>query len=196
MRRLIHLISLEEQFQQEERPLKSEDLGDYLNATGDSIRKDLSLGLKGEEKSRSHYGSRNLSREIRDSLGLTEPLRLTLVGLGNLGVYLLEQIPRWKGVSLEVIFDSKMNRLERLDQGIPSFPAWEIPEMLSTYRVTTAILASDAEETEKNAARLIDGGIRSILNLSGYYLNTRMGAEILNVNLLTELLTLSALSNH
>lgn len=190
--RLVDLISLEDQLRAEEMELSSELLGEYLGSTGDSIRKDLSQ-LK-RSKGRGHYNQRNLKDEITKGLGLNLPVSACLVGLGHQGRQILDLIPRWETVKLQVLFDTRINRLERLETSIPSFPAWEIPEYLPGKGITTAILATEPEETEKNGDRLIKGGISYILNLSGYYLSPVEGVRIKNMNILTELLNLLARS--
>jgi len=188
-RRLVDLISLEEQLRMEETELNSESIGAFLGSTGDSIRKDLSQ-LK--QKSSGHYNRRDLKEEITQGLGLVLPVSTCLVGLGFQGRQILEWLPHWKAVKLKVLFDTKINRLERLDTSIPSFPAWEIPEYLPGKGIEAAILATSPEEAEKNGMRLIKGGVTSILNLSGYYLPPSKGVRIKNMNMLTELLYLLA----
>jgi len=187
---LIDLLSLELQLREEELPLTSENLGAYLGTSGDSIRKDLSTLIG--SSSRKHYEKRNLQEDLEKGLGLEKVVPICLVGLGYMGQQVLQWSQTWSRAELKVLFDTRINRLERMDQPIPAFPAWEIPDYLPGKKIGTAILATDPEEAEKNADRLMKGGIKTILNLSGYYLmSPQRDIRIKNLNILSELLALN-----
>jgi NADH/NAD ratio-sensing transcriptional regulator Rex len=172
-------------------PVTSETLGSYLGTSGDSIRRDIGCLIPKEGK--GHYEKRPLAEEIAQAFGFEEPLKICLVGLGILGQYMLQTMDQWDHAKIVLLFDTKINRLERLDQSIPAFPAWEIPEILPSRGIKTAVLATEAEEAEKNASRLFSGGVKYLLNLTGYYLRSPHGGiRIKNINLLSELLCLKA----
>lgn len=189
LRRLTQLIGLDKQLKEEENPSTSQLLGEYLRTSGNSIRQDLhQLNPGGDKKS---YGNKDLGSSIRRGLRLTKPLRTCLIGLDYLGQHMMEQMPSWPEIELTIIFDTKVNRLERMDSSIPAYPAWEIPERLNPESVDLAILATSGEEAEKNAQRLEKAGVSAVLNLSGYYLNpAQWDMDIENVNLLAEMLYL------
>ncbi|MDC7221189.1 MAG: winged-helix domain-containing protein [Spirochaetales bacterium] len=187
--RLTELLTLLPQLEEEEETLNSRLIGRYLNATPDSVRKDISR-LNREGRSGAYEG-KDLSEGIRELLGLEGKKKVCLAGLGSLGLHIMELLENSEHVELVAAFDSKMNRVERTDATVELFPAWEIPEITARYGVEAGIIATEPEDAEKTLNRMSEGGVRGILNLSGWYLpRDEEGPSIKNVNIGAMLLEL------
>ena len=192
MIRLTELLTLLPQLEEEEENLNSRLIGRYLNTTADSIRKDISrLGRTGRS---GLYRSDELSRDIRCNLGLNTPVKAGLAGLGPLGLHLTELLIQSDDIELSAAFDGKMNRMERLDVPVDLYPAWEMEEILPRRGIVLGIITTEPEETEKAYLRMVRGGVKAVLNLSGYYLpREEEGPIIKNVNIGAMLLELLCL---
>ena len=187
--RLTELLTLLPQLEEEEENLNSRLIGQYLDTTADSIRKDISrLGRKGRNGS---YRAEELSGDIRRNLGLEAPVKAGLAGLGPLGLHVADLLSLSDDVLLAAAFDGNMNRLERLDISVDLYPAWEMEEIIPRLGIGMGIIATDPEDAEKAYLRMERGGVKAILNLSGYYLPGNGGEPVLkNVNIGAMLLEL------
>jgi redox-sensing transcriptional repressor len=187
--RLTELLSLLPQLEEEEENLNSRVIGRYLDTTADSVRKDISrLERSGK---RGAYDPEDLIEDIREKLNLEQPIPVCLAGLGPLGVHLMELLHDSDETELIAAFDGRMNRIERLDAPVDLFPSWELEEMVQRKEIILGVISTAPEEAEKTAARMTAGGIRAILNFSGYYLpHDPAGPVIKNVNFGASLLEL------
>ena len=94
-------------------------------------------------------------------------------------------------VALTAAFDGKLNRMERLDVPVKLYPAWEMEEIIPRLQIGLGIIATEPEEARKTYRRMVRGGIKAVLNLSGYYIpREKKGPAVKNVNIGAMLLEL------
>ncbi|MBN2626526.1 MAG: hypothetical protein JXA95_07665 [Spirochaetales bacterium] len=187
--RLTELLTLLPQLEEEEENLNSRLIGRYLGTSADSIRKDISRLDRGDRN--GSYRADKLADDIRASLGLDREVRACLAGLGPLGLHLMEYFSESDDVALTAAFDGKLNRMERLDVPVKLYPAWEMEEIIPRLQIGLGIIATEPEEARKTYRRMVRGGIKAVLNLSGYYIpREKKGPAVKNVNIGAMLLEL------
>jgi len=191
--------------------VSSKRLSELLGVPDHTIRKDLSflregLGteqLTGKEKTGVGKPGSGLGRGypleslrvlIGAKLGLTHPRTACLVGLGNLGVAILNRRIWQEGVyRLVAAFDLSENRLELLSTKIPLYHARELEGVVRKYRIEIGILTVPPEAAQETADRLVRAGIRGIINFAPVVLTVKSNRVLVrNVSLAGELNILSA----
>lgn len=144
--------------------LSSKELGLLLGVPAHSIRKDISfLGVAGN--SSAGYDVRKLRSLIAESLGLTTVRRVCVVGLGRIGSAILNY-PLGEEFKLVAGFDSSINRLETLKTSVELFPAYRISEVVRSLSIDLAIITVPAESAQEVADRLVEGGVKGIVNFA------------------------------
>lgn len=174
--------------------VSSSELGERLGVGAHNIRKDISyLGVAGS--SGAGYDSGKLRELIASRLGLTTIRTACVIGLGRLGSAIL-QYPLGDEFRIIAGFDSNVNRLETIKTEIDLFPAYQISEVVKRLCIDMAIIAVPAANAQEVADRLIDGGIKGIVNFAPVYVRTKQnGIFVKNMDISGELRVLSAQIN-
>jgi len=175
--------------------VSSTELGKHLGVNAPSVRKDINyLGEIGN--CRAGYTVKKLLNHLSGHLGLTRVRTACIVGLGRLGTAILNY-ERLAASGLKIVagFDSNINKLETIRTNIPLYPASDIATVVKRNNIELAVLAVPATAAAETAQRLIDGGIRGIVNFSPAALTPSGGAFIRNIDLVGEFRILSVLSS-
>jgi len=136
----------------------SRELGRWIGATPDTIRKDLAGSGPGNPGAAYEVG------DLRQRLELLLPSRVyrtALVGLEDLGLALAEG-----PFSFVAGFEARTNRLEQVDLPFPLFPTTEIVPVCLRLNVEAAVLAVRAGEAQRMAERLVQAGLKRLVNYS------------------------------
>lgn len=159
-----------------------------------TIRKDISY-LDEEPGKGAGYDPASLRELIRRNLGLGRVRNACIVGLGRLGSALLA----YSGFSggefrLAAGFDTSMNRIELLRTDVPLYPAHELERVIERERIELGIIAVPARAARETARRMIDAGVRGIINFAPVMVGEKKdGVFVRNISVLGELTVLSAL---
>ncbi len=184
------LLSLEKDGQNR---ISSSELERRLGISAHSVRKDISyLGIAGGIG--AGYEVSRLKELIGERFGFAEQKRACLVGLGRLGSAILQRLS-FPGGEFRVIagFDSNINKLETIKTTVSVFPAYQITEVVRALGITLGIIAVPAASLQEVAGRLIDGGVRGIVNFAPGLINPAVdGVFIRNMDIMAELRILSA----
>jgi redox-sensing transcriptional repressor len=194
LRRLLSIYRLLEQLERENvKSVSSSDLGKVLGYKPDSIRKDVSyLGEVGNFG--GGYEVHKLKAHINSNLGLYRKRKACVVGLGRLGTAILNYDDLSQNGFLVVAgFDSNINKLETITASIELFPAYEITEVVKRKGIELGIIAVPASVAQETAEKLMDGGVRGIINFSPVTLKPKDGILIRNLDLLGECMIVSTL---
>jgi redox-sensing transcriptional repressor len=165
----------------------SEELAAAAGVTSAKVRKDLShLGSYGTRG--VGYDVAYLLHQIRRELGLTQDWGIAIVGIGNLGhalanykgfaargfrvAALLDVDPAKTG---EKVGEHEIAHLDRL------------PELVRDRGIAIGVIATPAEAVQAAGDRLVDAGIRSILNFAPAPLTVPPGVSVRSVDLAVEL---------
>lgn len=155
------------------------------------IRRDLSyVGQFGERG--KGYNVNKLSEGLDKTLGLDRKWQVALVGAGNLG-RALSAYPgfRQHGFQISVIFDNSPTKIGRTWQGVEILDMKQIPKVVKERGIRIAIIAVPHFSAQQVAQILIQSGVKAILNFAPYKLAAPEGLKLKNIDLSTELQTLS-----
>lgn len=146
--------------------VSSGDLAKALGATDFTIRKDLNLiGAKGV--TRKGYEVKSLKEDLGDKLQLHKNRKACIVGLGRLGTALLDyENFQEDGFRIVAGFDSSVNKIERIRTHIDIFAVGRLEEIVAEKGIELGIITVPAEAAQEVANRLVQAGVKGILNFS------------------------------
>jgi redox-sensing transcriptional repressor len=174
--------------------ISSNELGKQLGVNAPSIRKDINfLGEIGN--CRGGYTVKKLKEHLSEQLSLSAARTICIVGLGRLGTAILNyERLSLSGLMIVAGFDSNINKLETIRTTVPLYPAHEITNVVKRSKIELAVLAVPAKAAPETTKRLIDGGIRGIVNFSPVVLTPAPGVFVRNIDLVAEFRIVSILS--
>jgi redox-sensing transcriptional repressor len=175
--------------------ISSKDIGKRLGVASHNIRKDISF-LFGESGTiGSGYDIEKLKMQIEQRFGFNHKRNACIIGLDSLGTALLNQrLIINENFKILAGFDSNINRLETLKTDIALYPTHEITDVVRKQSIEFAVITDAGKEPASIIDRLINGGIRGIVNLSSTNITTdRRDIYISNFDLIGEFRYLVAL---
>jgi redox-sensing transcriptional repressor len=171
--------------------ITSEKLGQKMHFKSAQVRRDFAyfghFGFRGKG-----YNVRKLSKELKKILGLNRRWPVAIVGAGNLG-RALSAYPgfRQHGFEISAIFDNSPAKIGKTWQGVNILDIKEIPKVVKKRRIKIAIIAVPYFSAQQVAEILIRSGVKAILNFAPYKLAVAEGLKLKNIDLATELQSLS-----
>lgn len=176
--------------------LSSADIGSMLGEAPHNIRKDISyLGEAGT--SGAGYSIGKLKGLIEERLGLGRSRKACVFGLGILGYALINNKELLDGI-LNIVagFDSNINRIETMVSSIPIHPAYEMSDVIGKMAIEIAIITETGPNSGVIVDRLVQGGIKGIVNLSSALIKPNTDRVIVrNLDFLGEFRLFSVLMN-
>lgn len=168
----------------------SEQLAEEAQVTAFQVRKDLSYfgsyGTRGVG-----YTVQILRRELRQILGLNRRWGLCIVGMGRLG----QAIADYPGFSeifeLKGLFDRDPSKITATFRGLQVESMDNLPRAVAERRIEFSLLAVPADSAQAVADRLVESGIKGILNFAPAVLEVPKEVAVENVDFLTGLSRLS-----
>ncbi len=171
--------------------VSSEELAQSCGVSSAKLRKDLShLGSYGTRG--VGYDVRFLTYQISRELGLTQPWGVIIVGAGNLG-HALVQYRGFASRGFEVVglLDSHPDvigqRLGSIGREVVVQPIGELEVVVAQGKAHIGVIATPAESAQDVCDRLVNAGLRSILNFAPVVLNVPADVEVRKVDLAVEL---------
>ena len=171
--------------------ISSGELARLGGTTSAQVRKDLSFfGSFG--KRGLGYGVPELTRRIRDILGLERGYRVVLVGAGRMGGALAQyQGFKQRGFHITAIYDHDARKIGSRWNGLVVRDVKHLETDLKKDPSDIAIVATPAESAQHVVDRLVRSGVKAILNFAPVPLNVPSDVEVKTVNMALELETLS-----
>jgi redox-sensing transcriptional repressor len=169
-------------------------LGDRIGVSAHSVRKDLSLlGETGTNGAR--YNVSRLRVLIGEKLGLNAVKKACIVGVGRLGQAIIDYGQfALNGYEIVAGFDSSVNRLETIKTQVKLYPAYQIPEIVKSEGIELAILTVPSESAQLSADRLVEGGIKGIVNFTPTVIKfNKDDLFVVQIDVVREMHVLSAL---
>ena len=151
-----------------------------------TIRRDISL-LELHNGVSNGYDIKILQDAIRQAFGIEyneqEKHRCCIVGLGKLGAALLESSV-FEGTSFELAagFDTNMNKIEIMKSAIPLFPTLDLEKKIHSLKIEYAVLAVPDAKAQFMAERLVEAGVKGIVNYTNVVLSLPKDIRVENVN--------------
>ncbi len=175
----------------DERILPSQELANLVGTSDGQVRKDLAyfgeFGLPGQG-----YRVGTLKEEISHILAVDRTWWTALVGIGNLGAALLAY-PGFKrqGFKIKVAFDNDLSKIGKVWQGVMIEDVDKIPQILPKEEIKIGIITTPAKAAQEVANKLMEGGVKGILNFAPARIFVPEGVKLKNVDLSVELEGLS-----
>src|SRR4051794_2256853 len=162
----LYLRSLLEAAEAKTATLSSERLAEMAGVNAAKVRKDLSyLGSYGTRG--VGYDVEYLLYQITRELGLTQDWPAAIVGVGNLG----RALASYKGFSergfrIAALFDVDDKVIGREVGGLDVKHLDELKDIVVDEGISIGIIATPPLAAQEVADRLVDSGIKSILNFA------------------------------
>ena len=178
----------------ESRPdtkVSSEELARLAGVNAAKVRKDLSyLGSYGTRG--VGYDIEYLLYQITRELGLTQDWPAAIIGVGNLG----RALASYKGFSergfrIAALFDIDERVVGRKEAGLEVRHLDELKEVVTEEGISIGIIATPPQAAQEVAERLVDAGVKSILNFAPAVINVAPDVSVRKVDLSIELQILS-----
>ncbi len=192
VRRLsLYLRTLEELDRAGHETVSSEQLAAKSATTAAQVRKDLSVfGSFG--KRGFGYTVEELSRALRDILGLTQPWRIALIGAGRIGSALFEYTGlAHRGFQIVAVFDCDPSKIGRKWGDSMIHDVAELERVVSDRDIQIAILAVPVEAVQGVMDQASRAGVRGVLNFAPMRLKVPEGVTVKDVNLVIEMESLT-----
>jgi redox-sensing transcriptional repressor len=197
VRRLsLYLRFLEDFEQRGLETISSDELAQRGGTTSAQVRKDLSFfGSFG--KRGLGYSVPELTRRIREIMGLGREWRVIIVGAGKIGAALAQYRGFFqRGFKIVAVYDSSPEKIGR------SWDAHVVRDIQSLERDTArekpdiAVLTVPADSAQATLDRIVRAGINAVLNFAPVQLQSPPEVTVKTVNMAMELESLSfALTN-
>jgi redox-sensing transcriptional repressor len=171
--------------------VSSEQLAELAGVNAAKVRKDLSyLGSYGTRG--VGYEVQVLLFEIERKLGLTSDSPVVIVGLGNLGQALANYGGfRERGFPIVALVDADPRKVGQRLGGLVISPVEALDELVAERAIAVGIIATPAVAAQEVADRLVNAGVRSILNFAPAVISVPPDVPLRKVDLAIELQILS-----
>ena len=167
--------------------VSSEALADAAGVNSAKVRKDLShLGSYGTRG--VGYDVAYLIHQVRRELGLTQHWAIAIAGVGNLG----HALANYKGFAergfrVAALVDVDRAKIGEVIAGTVVSHLDDLPELVRAHDVAIGVLATPALAAQEVADRMVEAGIRSILNFAPAVISVPAGVSVRKVDLAIEL---------
>jgi redox-sensing transcriptional repressor len=171
--------------------VSSEELADLAGVNAAKVRKDLSyLGSYGTRG--VGYDVEYLLYQITRELGLTQDWPAAIIGIGNLG----RALASYKGFSergfrIVSLFDIDDSVIGSEVGGMDVQHLDDLKEAVTEKGICIGIIATPPASAQEVADRLVDAGVKSILNFAPAVVNVAPDVNVRKVDLSIELQILS-----
>ena len=162
--------------------VSSQQLGEKLQVTPAQIRKDLSYFGRFGKQGRG-YSVRHLQDRLRDILGLNSYWNVAVVGVGRLGRAILSY-PGFTpdGFNLVAAFDANPEVVGEQVGELIVLSTDNMEEEVSGKNISIGIVAVPAMHAQGVIDRLVECGVRAILNYAPTSPQVQEGIRIRNVD--------------
>jgi len=178
----VYLRALTAMTQEGKSITSSQELGTRLGLTSAQIRKDLShFGEFGKQG--LGYNIPFLTEQLRHILKLDHLWGVVLVGAGDLGRALANyQGFQERGFEIRKVFDSNP---AKIGQSLGRFVIQDTAQLVPSLResdIRIAMVAVPARAAQEVTGRLVEGGVRAILNYAPTTLSVPSGVFVQNID--------------
>ncbi|MDZ7729304.1 MAG: redox-sensing transcriptional repressor Rex [Dehalococcoidia bacterium] len=165
-----------------ETVVSSQTLGEALDVTPAQIRKDLSYFGRFGKQGRG-YNVPSLLAKLREILGLDRRWRVCVVGVGRLGQAIVEYGGfEPQGFHILGAFDTDTNLIGTAIGGVPIRGMDELDAFLQEQRIDIGVVAVPGRVAQAVVDRLVDSGIRAIVNYAPITAHVPAGVDIRHID--------------
>src|SRR5213083_2677266 len=162
----VYLRALVEMAERGATTISSGDLAEAAGVNSAKVRKDLSyLGSYGTRG--VGYDVAYLIHQVRRELGLTQHWPIAIAGIGNLGHALANYRGfAERGFEVAVLVDSDPTKVGERVGDLSVAPVEDLPRLVRERSVAIGVIATPATAAQDVADRMVEAGVRSILNFA------------------------------
>jgi redox-sensing transcriptional repressor len=174
------------------RTISSQALAEQFRLNAAQIRKDLAyfgeFGVRGVG-----YYVRDLTRHLRQILGLDRKLRVAIIGAGNLGLALADYPGfRQEGFEISALFDTLASKVgQQSRSGVTIFDIRDLKKITRRDGISIAVIAVPAAAAQAVVDLVVGAGIKAVLNFSPDTLQVPPDVKLKSVDLTVSLESLS-----
>jgi redox-sensing transcriptional repressor len=167
--------------------VSSETLAEGAGVNSAKVRKDLShLGSYGTRG--VGYDVAYLIHQVRRELGLTQHWPIVIAGIGNLG----HALANYKGFAergfeIVALVDADPRTIGEVVAGVAIRDIAELKQIVDEHDISIGVICTPASAVQDVTDRMIEAGIRSILNFAPVVVNVPPGVSVRKVDLAIEL---------
>jgi redox-sensing transcriptional repressor len=167
--------------------VSSEALAAAAGVTSAKVRKDLSyLGSYGTRG--VGYDVWHLIHEVREALGLTQHWPIVIAGIGNLGQALAHYRGfTERGFRVAALVDTDPGKQGLAIEDLVVRPLDDLPDLVREHAIAIGVIATPASAAQSVAERMVEAGLRSILNFAPAVVTVPDGVTVRKVDLAVEL---------
>jgi len=167
--------------------VSSETLAEAAGVNSAKVRKDLSaLGSYGTRG--VGYDVWHLIHEVRDELGLGQRWPIVIAGIGNLGQALAHYRGfTERGFRVAALVDTDPAKQGSWIEGLEVRPLDDLEDLVREGSVAIGVIATPASAAQEVADRMVEAGLRSILNFAPAVVSVPGGVTVRKVDLAVEL---------
>jgi redox-sensing transcriptional repressor len=165
----------------------SYNLGHEAGVSAEQIRKDFShFNIKGNKK--GGYDINEVLESLNTIFRMNESQQVILVGMGNMGRALSHYECGFTERKQYIVagFDIDPVKIKRT-YNIPVYPMDQLSEFTLTNRIKIAIMAVPAISAQEICNKLVESGIKGIMNFAPVILQVPDDVIVNNINLCDEL---------
>ncbi|MDM8518959.1 redox-sensing transcriptional repressor Rex, partial [Anaerolineales bacterium HSG6] len=156
----------------------SQELGKRIGISSAQIRKDLAhFGEFGKQG--TGYEVKYLQEQIAKILNVDQDWSVALVGFGDLG----QALSRYsgfarKGFHIDVVFDQDPQKIGKKYHEVTIYDFEELAKIVSSQGIKLAIIAVPGFAAQDVAEKLVEAGVRAILNYAPVKLFVDEGVRV------------------
>lgn len=171
--------------------VSSQELAERSGTTSAQVRKDLSLFGSFGKRGRG-YDVGQLRSTLEEILGLGRLWRVALAGVGKIGGALLgyEDLQR-RGFEIVAAFDTDPEKIGRTVFGVEVDTLDRLEEVVVDRGVEMAIVATPPDAAQRVSDRLVEAGVRGLLNFAPVRLEVPSGVAVRSMDVALEMEGLS-----
>ncbi len=165
----------------------SHELAGMMNLTSVQVRRDLMLiGYSGSQS--TGYAIKDLIEVIGSIMDSNEGERIAIIGMGDLGRSITNYF-KGKREKLEIVasFDNNPKKIGRKIAGVPCYDENEMTEIIKNENISIAVITVPSEATKLVAQKLLQTGIKGILNFTSEPLTVPEGVYLEEYDIITSL---------
>jgi redox-sensing transcriptional repressor len=183
----VYLRALVEMAEREAVTVSSDDLAEAAGVNSAKVRKDLSyLGSYGTRG--VGYDVAYLIHQVRRELGLTQDWPVLIAGAGNLG-HALSNYRGFaqRGFRIVAIVDADPGKIGEAIGDLTVEHVDRLPDIVGRDEVAIGVICSPGTAAQEVADRMVEAGIRSILNFAPAVISVPRDVSVRKVDLSIEL---------
>lgn len=165
----------------------SHELAKTMNLTPVQVRRDLMLiGYSGSQS--KGYVVKDLVALIGKIIDSDKGQRIIVVGMGNLGRAITSYFSgKREKLSIAAAFDNDLQKTDRIVAGIPCHHINQIKEYVEKEGISIAVLTVSPEATHDVSKKLLEAGIKGILNYTSVPLTVPEDVHLEEYDIVTSL---------